>query len=88
MAKNKSNQPMEQKKPKWYDEDWVSEHPDPKKISCGDCAFRAEDRDFGDSVMPGSTLAMCDVYDSKPNDILFKGVKCPYYVSEEDMNEK
>lgn len=84
MAENKKSNPEEQKKPKWYDEDWVSVQPDPEKISCRDCYFREKDRKIGPTVIYGSTLGICEVYDCKPDAILFKGVKCPYYVSDSD----
>ena len=54
--------------------------PDPEKIRCRDCEFRAEDRKLTESVIRGAILAMCDAYDQKPSEILWKNADCPYYL--------
>lgn len=60
--------------------------PDLEKVWCRDCVWRAADR-MGGSIC-GATLAVCQVYSMKPHDILWKNVRCPYYLSETDMDEE
>ena len=71
-------------KPKWYDEDWSANHPDPKKIVCKDCFHREPDRNLGGTVIKGCTLATCGAFASKPTGILFDGDECPYYLDEKE----
>ena len=71
------------KLPRWANEDWVSVGPDLEKIDCKDCAYRAEDREHnGKIVAYGAELAMCDVYEHKPVEILISNAPCPYYLSQ------
>ena len=73
------------KRPRWADDDWIGTGPDLEKISCKDCAFRAEDREYkGKVIYNGAELGMCDVYENKPPEILMGNVKCPYYLSQYD----
>ena len=78
----------EKKAPRWEEEDWVAEHPDPDKIPCKDCVYREKDREVGDTVILGAVLGMCQVYTDKPTHILFDGEDCPYHLTEEEMNEE
>lgn len=70
--------------PKWHDEDWTVNHPDPKEIACKDCFHREPDRKIGSTTIKGCTLAMCGAFASKPPGILFQGEKCPYYLNENE----
>lgn len=65
----------------FHDSGFVLRGPDMNKIPCKDCTFRAEDR--LDGAIKGAALALCEVFPSKPLDILFKGLECPYYVKED-----
>ena len=60
--------------------------PDIKKIQCRDCLFRAEDRLGG--AIKGATLTLCDCFDDKPYDVLWKNEECIYYESETDEDEE
>lgn len=78
----------ENAKPRWSNDDWIAEHPDHEKVVCKDCCFRAEDRHFNSgSVIYGCTLAMCQVFDRKPDGIL-EGEKCSYYVSDKEDEDE
>ena len=78
---------MENKKPRWENENWILSLPDNGKISCKDCHWREADRDLGASIILGSTLAMCKIYDSKPSQILFDNSPCPYHLSDKEYSE-
>ncbi|MFC2662516.1 MAG: HD domain-containing protein [Eubacterium sp.] len=56
--------------------------PDIDKVCCKDCMFREPDR--VDGKIKGATLMLCDMYPNctKPPEIIWEGVMCPYYVSE------
>jgi len=72
---------------KWEHDAGELVFPDKKKIVCKDCMFREKDRPFGKSVIDGATLDMCEVFpviQGKPDGVLWKGAKCPYYISEND----
>lgn len=58
------------------------ERPDADNIPCKDCMFREADRLGGD--IKGAALKSCDVFPkgTKPMEILFDGMLCPYYTSE------
>ncbi len=59
--------------------------PDIEKIQCKDCIFRAEDRFEG--KIKGATLGLCDCFDDKPYEILWKNEECIYYESEEEPED-
>lgn len=72
-------------KPRWENEEWTLEHPDEAKIACKDCYHREPDRTlYSGKVIKGSTLGMCAAYSDKPDDILFNGEECPYYLCEDE----
>ena len=76
---------------RWSDDNWVVRHPDENKIKCKDCVFRANDRMYnGKVVYAGACLGVCEVYSKgdKPNDILFDGAECEYYISEDEDEEE
>ena len=56
--------------------------PDINKIACKDCVWRKEDR--LDGQIKGATLAVCEVFTTKPKEILLRNEKCPYYVDDKD----
>ena len=71
------------KEPRWANENWIGIGPDLEKIDCKDCAYRAEDREHnGQIVAYGAELAMCDVYEHKPVEIMINNTPCPYYLSQ------
>lgn len=73
-------------KPRWYNDNWVVNHPDPTKIKCADCYHRAKDvkNKEGKVIINGATKAVCNAYDYKPSEILWEGGDCDYYLSEND----
>ncbi len=67
------------KNPRFQDEALGTlRQPDIHRIYCRTCTWREEDR--MDGKIRGATLGVCQVYSVKPYDILWKGVRCPYYV--------
>jgi hypothetical protein len=59
--------------------------PDIEKIQCKDCIFREKDRLNG--AIKGATLSVCDCYDGKPSEILWKNEECIYYESEDEPED-
>ena len=51
---------------------------DPLKIVCIDCRFKNMNQEY-----PHYTKGTCGIYTVKPNDIMFNGASCDYYVKEE-----
>ena len=77
------------RRPRWADEDWVLDVPDPEKIECRDCTWRARDRRFpSGTVQPGSTLGVCQLLSVKPHRVLYGLEKCPYYLKEKNTKER
>ena len=75
----------ERKAPRWEDEEMKWTLPDIEKIHCKDCILREPDRHpIDDFTIEGATLAICQVYKSKPTGILFQNEKCPYHIGEDD----
>ena len=74
------------KKPRWADEEWKWEFPDPNEVVCKDCVFREPDAKAGKTLIDGATKSMCEVYNLKPHGILFHGEDCDYYMSEDEQN--
>lgn len=71
------------KNARWEDEELNFEHPDPNKIVCKDCAFRAEDNMWkGKVALLGSVKGGCAVYESKPMAVLYDGSTCAFYRKE------
>lgn len=66
--------------------DWIETvKPDPKICTCMDCEWREPDRRYGNSteVDKGALLNLCQIYGTaKPQDVLWEGAECPYYLKE------
>ena len=77
----------ERHRPRWEDEDWTVETPDPEKCKCKKCFLREEDRQIGDRTIHGCTLGTCAAFNVKPNEILFQGEDCPYFIDEDEKDE-
>lgn len=77
-------------KPRWYNDNWVCDHPDENKIPCKDCFLREKDRDLGDgNKLKGCTLGICQAFPKgKPSFVLWKGESCPYYIDENESEDE
>ena len=56
--------------------------PDEDRIMCSKCELREKDRVCEGTVINGASLAMCEAFSIKPNEILFGNQRCPYYIAE------
>ena len=62
------------------DEIWKSVQVDPDKIICKTCKYKNGGQEY-----PHYTKGSCEIYpepQTKPNDVLFNGGYCPYYIKE------
>ncbi len=59
--------------------------PDITKLMCRTCVWRAADR--FDGQIKGATLSVCGVYNIKPDGIIFRYDKCPYFVEGERVSK-
>lgn len=78
---------MENNRPRWENEKWLAKEPN-DDIKCKDCFLREPNRYPGAGVVIcGYKLSTCKAYDfSKPDEVLWEGGSCPYYIDEKDEN--
>lgn len=78
---------MENNRPRWENEGWTAKEPN-DDIKCKDCFLREPNRYPGAGiVICGYKLSTCKAYDfSKPDEVLWEGGSCPYYIDEKDEN--
>lgn len=62
--------------------------PEPDKIACKDCMYRAKDIGSGKDAVDGAALGTCDAYAVKPPSILFDGAECKYYLKNQRAQGK
>jgi len=66
----------EEKRPRWENEDWRSQQPNPK--ACETCIFSHGEPPWADTPLKGS----CEIFEypeSKPHDVYFEGAGCEYH---------
>lgn len=71
---------------RWDDEELKWDLPDCDKMQCKDCFLRAAD--VPELGIKGATYGYCEVYKTKPPEILFEGAACPYYIDENEPDEE
>lgn len=71
------------KEPRWSEERFATITPDKEKVACKNCMFRLSDAKLSDgSIVEQYTKGRCDIYESKPSEILFENTACEYYERE------
>jgi hypothetical protein len=65
----------------WDDEQFSTKTP-PKDIMCAKCKYRLKPVTVGTFTQDRAGYAMCDRYESKPQDILWSRIPCPLFEEE------
>lgn len=74
---------MSQKRPKWENEVWTAQHPDP--VACETCMFRPSV--FRGTILDRASTGNCTIFeepDHKPREVLWDGAECECYEKADD----